>query len=123
MGFLVLAVQKMEREPNNERGGGEGRKQRFLYFFPTPFSLLLTLFFMQSLTLVPCSLLQNCKETLATQASTLMKLHTAVVVLILWIWSYFGLENWTYSSAVSISDIKTLIKHLKEMKIYFLYSL
>ena len=85
MGFMVLAMQKMEREPNNERGAGEGRKQHFLHFlpfFPTP-ALLLALFFMRSLTLVPCSLLRNCKETLATQASTSMKLHAVLVLLIL----------------------------------------
>ena len=52
MGFSVLAVREMEREPRNERGGegGEGP------------------FFTRSLTLVPCSVLQNCMETLVWQA-------------------------------------------------------
>ena len=49
--------------------------KRFLPFFPTPGphplpALLLTLFFAQSLTLVPRFLLLNRTETLATQAST-----------------------------------------------------
>ena len=42
-------------------GGGEGRKEGFLPFFPTPF-------FAPSLTLVPRSLFLNRTETLATQA-------------------------------------------------------
>ena len=45
MGFLVLAMQKMEREPNNERGGEEGRKQHFLPFFPTPVPLFCSPYF------------------------------------------------------------------------------
>ena len=81
-GILVFTMQKMEREPNNERGGWEGRKQHFLPFFPTPSRSFAHPIFMRSLTLIPCSLLQNYKETIAMQASTLMKLHTALVVLI-----------------------------------------
>ena len=46
--------------------GGEGRKPSFLPH-PLP-ALLLALFFAQSLTFVPRSLLLNRTETLATQA-------------------------------------------------------
>ena len=48
-------------------GGGEGRVS-FLSSSPLP-ALLLTPFFVRSLTLVPRSLLLNRTETLATQAS------------------------------------------------------
>ena len=64
---------------------GEG-KERNSVSFPSshPFpALLLALFFMRSLTLVPCSLFRNCRETLATQARTLTKLPTVLVVLVL----------------------------------------
>ena len=47
-------------------GGGEGTKPSFLPH-PLP-ALLLTSFFVRSLTLVPCSLLLNRTETLATHA-------------------------------------------------------
>ena len=46
--------------------GGEGSKPSFL-LHPLP-ALLLAPFFARSLTLVPCSLLLNRTETLATQA-------------------------------------------------------
>ena len=54
MGFSVLAAREMEREPRNERGGegGEGP------------------FFTRSLTLVPCSVLQNWKRLLGRLALT-----------------------------------------------------
>ena len=45
--------------------GSRGRFLKFQGLFP---ALLLASFFMRSLTLVPCSLLQNHKEMLATQA-------------------------------------------------------
>ena len=55
-----------------KEGEGRGRKETaFPSFLPHP------------LTLVPCALLEICKETLAMQARTLMKLYTALVVLIL----------------------------------------
>ena len=48
-------------------GGGEGRK------LPHPLlALLLTPYFAQSLTLIPCSLLPNRTEMLATQATSLL---------------------------------------------------
>ena len=51
-------------------GGGEGRKETFL---PDPLpAVLLAPFFARSLTLVPCSLLLNRTETIATQAETLL---------------------------------------------------
>ena len=44
--------------------------QAFPSFLPHPdLALLLGPFFVQSLALVPCSLLQNCMETLAMQAT------------------------------------------------------
>ena len=53
MGFSVLNVREIKREPKTERGG----KER---------ALLLAPFFAPSSTLVPRSLLQNRTETLAT---------------------------------------------------------
>ena len=57
------------------RGEGEGRKPS-LSFPPLP-GLLFAPFFTRSLTLVPCSLLRNRTETLATQAK--IKCKTFVV--------------------------------------------
>ena len=66
---------EIKREPNNERGGWEGRKPSFL---PKPLpALLLAPFSARSLTLVPHSLLLNRTETLATQARRHI-LHYAV---------------------------------------------
>ena len=72
-GFSVLAEPEMKREPKMKEGGGggEGRKH-FILSSPPPLrlsALLLAPFFARSLTLVPCSLTLNHKETLATQAN------------------------------------------------------
>ena len=58
-------IQKM-------KGGGEG-EGKFPSFLPHHFpALLLAPFFARSLILVPRSLLQNCTETLAAQAISMM---------------------------------------------------
>ena len=36
MGFLVFAMQKMEWEPNNERGGGEGKEGNSITLLSSP---------------------------------------------------------------------------------------
>ena len=59
--MLVQAV-------SHDRPRGRFLKSQGLSANPLPAALLLASFFMRSLTLVPCSLLQNHKETLATQA-------------------------------------------------------
>ena len=58
MGFLVLATRKMESQ-NIKQGGGRGEGP-----YPLP-ALLLTPFYVWSLTLVPCSWLKNYTEMLA----------------------------------------------------------
>ena len=37
--------------------------------------------------------------------------HSCTNIKFLWVWGYFGLKNWMLSLAVSLSHIKTLIKH------------
>ena len=59
--------QMLVHAVSNERPRGRFLKSQGLSANPLP-ALLLASFFMQSLTLVLCSLLQNHKETLATQA-------------------------------------------------------
>ena len=64
-----MAAREMKQKPKNESGGGGGEgRVSFLSSSPLP-ALLLTPFFVRSLTLVPRSLLLNRMETLATQAS------------------------------------------------------
>ena len=55
------------RAVSHDRPRGRFSKSRGLSANPLP-ALLLASFFTWSLTLIPCSLLQNHKETLATQA-------------------------------------------------------
>ena len=69
-GFLVLAEPEMKREPKMKEGEAEGKEGNISSFLPHPLpALLLPPFFARSLTLVPCSLTLNHKETLATQAN------------------------------------------------------
>ena len=75
--------QSQERPRNNEKWDfGFYHAKNGTGATPTPSRSFAHPIFMRSLTLIPCSLLQNYKETIAMQASTLMKLHTALVVLI-----------------------------------------
>ena len=65
--FRFWPREKWNKSQKMKEGGEEGRK--FPSFLPHPSpALLLTPSFARSLTLLPCSLLQNRTETLATQA-------------------------------------------------------
>ena len=70
LGFGRARNETRAKKVKEGGGGGEGRKETFL---PDPLpAVLLAPFFARSLTLVPCSLLLNRTETLATQAETLL---------------------------------------------------
>ena len=82
MGFWFSPCKKWNgSQIMKEDDGKEGNSISFLSS-PPPSRSFAHPIFMRSLTLIPYSLLQNYKETLVMQASTLMKLHTALLVLI-----------------------------------------
>ena len=65
-GLSVFAGRKMEREPKMKEAG----RGSFFPFFPTPSPFFYSPHFSRGLlTLIPCSLLRNGTETLATQTT------------------------------------------------------
>ena len=65
-GLSVFAGRKMEREPKMKEAG----RGSFFPFFPTPSPFFYSSHFSRGLlTLIPCSLLRNGTETLATQTT------------------------------------------------------